>query len=164
MIITVARHAWAYEYGDPRWPDDSHRPLEDERRARYELVVSRLAKADFAPNVIATSPYVRCVQTAEIIAAGTAEHPEIVPLDALKPGSDLDALLVCTRKMAKEGVGAVCWVGHAPDVGSLTGALVADSWANIRFAKGSVAAVRMDEIARGGGELLWHATAKLLGA
>ena len=55
-------------------------------------------------------------------------------------------------------------MGHAPDVGLLTAALIGDDRAHIRFAKGSVAAVRIyDEIGFGSGELYWHATAKMLG-
>jgi hypothetical protein len=42
--------------------------------------------------------------------------------------------------------------------------LVGDRQANLRFAKGSVAAIRMHgDIAFGNGELVWLATAKLLG-
>jgi hypothetical protein len=41
---------------------------------------------------------------------------------------------------------------------------VGDGQANIRFAKGAVAAIRwFSEIDYGTGELSWHATAKLLG-
>ena len=73
----------------------------------------------------------------------------------------LPALLEWTRQSECK---SVCWVGHAPDVGWLAAALVGDSGANLRFAKGSVASIRLDdEIAAGAGELIWLATAKVLG-
>ncbi len=159
--LFVARHAWAYEFGDPRWANDSQRELEPEGAERYRRVVETLAEREFAPEIIATSPYVRCRQTAEIIARHTTHQPEIVELSALEPGSDFAALCAWSRQT---GCDRICWVGHAPDVGFLTAALVGDDCAAIRFAKGAIAAVRLDsktDFSRG--ELYWHTTAKSLG-
>ncbi|MCA9229097.1 MAG: histidine phosphatase family protein [Planctomycetales bacterium] len=161
MFIYIARHAWAYEFGDPRWPDDSQRELEPDGAERYMQVVQALAKRGFAPQAVLTSPYVRCRQTAEIISLHTKHEPDIVSAAALAPGSDFDALCQWSRQ---SGCSQICWVGHAPDVGDLTATLVGDQRANIRFAKGAVAAVRLDaEIGHAAGELYWLATAKLLG-
>ncbi len=161
MYIYIARHAWAYEFGDPRWPDDSQRELEPEGAERYMQMIQALAKRGFAPELIATSPYVRCEQTAEIIARYTEHQPEVVALDALQPGSDFDALCQWSRQA---GCDQICWVGHAPDVGDMTAALVGDKRANIRFAKGAIAAVRLDsDLDFSSGELYWLATAKSLG-
>lgn len=161
MHLYIIRHAWAYEHGDPRWPDDSQRPLEDEGAERFSRVVELLRERGFAPDLIATSPYVRCRQTAEIAAAHSTQSPQITELDALCPGSDFAALIAWTRE---QQVDSVAWVGHAPDVSLLTAALIGDGDALIRFAKGSVASLRIDgPVGPGCGELQWHATAKLLG-
>jgi phosphohistidine phosphatase len=162
MFLYIVRHAWAYEHGDPRWPDDSKRPLESEGAERFRRVVELLAARDFAPEVVATSPYVRCRQTAEIVAAHTSNLPRVIELAALTPGSDFEELEKWTRK---QNAASVCWVGHSPDVERLVAALVSEgSDANVRFAKGSVAAIKIQgELERGAGELHWHATAKLLG-
>jgi len=159
--VFVARHAWAYEFGDPRWANDSQRELEPEGAERYRRVVETLAEREFAPEIIATSPYVRCRQTAEIIARHTTHQPEIVELPALEPGSDFAALVEWSRQT---GCDRICWVGHAPDVGFVTSALVGENQANIRFAKGTVAAVRLHaEVGYDTGELYWLTTAKSLG-
>jgi phosphohistidine phosphatase len=162
MFIYVVRHAWAFEHGDPRWPDDSQRPLEEEGVERFARVVDALIPRGFEPHVIGTSPYVRCRQTADIIAQRVPGSPKIVELDALTPGSDFDALVEWSRKFVRnEGL---CWVGHAPDVSVLAAELLGDVSANIRFAKGAVAAIRIrGEVEAGAGELQWLATAKLLG-
>jgi len=161
MFIYIARHAWAFEFGDPRWPDDSLRPLEDEGTDRYRQMIQALAKRGFAPEVIATSPYVRCEQTAEIISCHTEHQPKIVTLDALLPSSDFGSLCQWSQQAGCE---QICWVGHAPDVGDMTAALVGDRRANIRFAKGAIAAVRIEpELGIDSGELYWLATAKSLG-
>jgi phosphohistidine phosphatase len=162
MFIYIVRHAWAYHQGDPRWPDDSQRPLEDDGAKRFAQVVKALGARNFAPEVIATSPYVRCRQTADVVARHVDPSPEVVELEALTPGSDFEALVEWSREFGDRD--SVCWVGHAPDVSYLAAALVSDATADIRFAKGAVAAIRVDgEIGPNCGELQWLATAKLLG-
>lgn len=161
MFIYIARHAWAYEFGDPRWPDDSLRELEPEGADRFMQVAEALAERGFAPEQVVTSPYTRCRQTAEIVSQYTRHSPPVTELDALQPGSDLAELIDWSRNAACE---QLCWVGHAPDVGLLTAALLGDGRANIRFAKGAVAAIRFQgPLQPGEGELYWHATAKSLG-
>jgi phosphohistidine phosphatase len=161
MFIYIIRHAYAYEHGDPRWPDDSKRPLAPEGAERFQQVVELLADRGFEPEVIATSPYVRCRQTAEIIAAYTSSKPKVIELSALTPGSDFDELVQWTQAQDAE---SIAWVGHSPDVNHLAAALIGDGDSNIRFAKGAIAAIRMhDELGPGCGELQWHVTAKSLG-
>ncbi len=118
MFIYIARHAWAGERGDPRWPDDSLRELTPEGIERYTEVVKALAEHGFAPARIVTSPYTRCRQTADIIAKYVDGKPEIDELEALEPGSDLDPLIEWTNE---QGGKDVCWVGHSPDVERLGG-------------------------------------------
>jgi phosphohistidine phosphatase len=162
MFIYIARHAWAGERGDPRWPDDSLRELTPEGIERYTEVVKALAERGFAPERIATSPYTRCRQTADIVAKCVAGKPKIEELEALEPGSDLDPLIKWTNE---QGGKNVCWVGHSPDVELLAAALIGDGAGRIRFAKGAIGSIGFEgETANaGGGELYWLATAKSLG-
>ncbi|MCH2113486.1 MAG: histidine phosphatase family protein [Pirellulales bacterium] len=161
QFIYVARHAWAHEFGDPRWPDDSQRALEEEGSERYMRMIESVAERGFAPEAIATSPYLRCRQTAEIISQYTAHQPAITELDALAPGSNFETLVAWSQET---GCQQTCWVGHAPDVGNLTSALVGDNRADIRFAKSAIAAVRLYDLpGYGCGELYWLVTAKSLG-
>jgi phosphohistidine phosphatase len=113
--------------------------------------------------VIAASPLVRCVQTAELLAGATADRPEIVQLAGLRPDSDLAELLRWTRRQAASH-GRIAWVGHAPDVERLTARLIGASEALIRFAKGGAAAIRFDgPLEVGAGELRWLITASVMG-
>jgi phosphohistidine phosphatase SixA len=66
MPLILLRHAWAGSRDD--WhTDDRDRPLDDRGREQARNVVSVLA--DFPIDEIHTSPYVRCVQTVEPLAA-----------------------------------------------------------------------------------------------
>jgi phosphohistidine phosphatase len=161
MFLYIARHAWAGERGDPRWPDDSLRELTPDGIERYTMVVKALAKRGFNPERIATSPYIRCRQTADIIAEHVAGKPTIEELKALEPGSELRSLIDWTNDQSGRDV---CWVGHSPDVEELAAGLIGNGNACIRFAKGAVAAVGFgDQVIAGAGELYWLVTAKLLG-
>jgi phosphohistidine phosphatase len=162
MLIYIIRHAYAYENGDPRWPDDSKRPLEPEGAERFRRGVKMLAKRGLEPAVIATSPYVRCRQTAEIVAHEVSGKPKVVDLAALQPGSDLEELIAWSQE--QQAV-SIAWVGHSPDVEYLTAALISEGDANLRFSKGAVASIRIHgELAAGSGELQWLLTLKALGA
>ena len=161
MDIYIVRHAWAGDRDDSRWPDDGMRPLTAEGKERFARVVKKLVGTGMTPTVIATSPLVRCMETAEILAAAL-DGPQIVKLDELQPGSDFQGLLRWTARQAKHE--QIAWVGHAPDVDKFAAALIGDGGALIHFGKGAVAAIRFDgEPHVGYGELRWLAAAKVLG-
>ncbi len=161
MKIYILRHAWAGEHGDPRWPNDDLRPLSPEGEQRFERCAKKLAQLGIAPAVIATSPLVRCRQTAEILASRLEPTPNVVNLPALAPGARLELLLRWTQS---QGQAEVAWVGHAPDVSQLTARLIGGGSAAIRFPKGACAEVRFEgPLAPGRGELAALVTAKMLG-
>jgi phosphohistidine phosphatase len=161
MKLYIVRHAWAGERGDPRYPDDRLRPLTEEGRKRFASVVKKLVERGFKPRLIATSPLVRCLQTAEVIAELTPGRPRVIERDELAPDSRLEPLLKWTASQEEQ---PVAWVGHAPDVCQLAAALIGDASASIRFAKGGACAIEFtSEMAIGRGELQWLASAKLLG-
>lgn len=159
MRIYIVRHAWTYERDADRWPDDGLRPLTDEGIDRFHKMAKTLAKRGFAPARVATSPLVRCRQTAEILSEYLPKSTELVELPALAPGSDLRAALEWSRAVEAD----VVWVGHSPDVEELTAQLIGDGQTSIRFAKGAAAAIRFERVTASQGELEWLVTAKMLG-
>jgi len=162
MDLYIIRHAWAWQYGDPQWPDDTQRPLTKKGRKRFAAMATALSRRGPAPSLIATSPMVRCRETAQILAEALGSSPQIVDRDELLPHGDLQSLLAWTAQQGGEH-SEIAWVGHAPDVGQLTAALIGQSGASIRFAKGAVAALRFSgPIEVGAAELRWLATARVL--
>jgi phosphohistidine phosphatase len=162
MKLYIIRHGLAGEHGDPRYPDDRMRPLTDEGRKRFADTMKHLAGLGFGPDVVATSPLVRCRQTAEIVVDRVHGKPKLTELAALEPGSDLDTLVDWSNG---QGAEEIAWVGHAPDVSDLAAALLSPRGETaIRFAKGAIACIAFDgDVARGAGELQWLVTAKVLG-
>lgn len=160
MIVYVVRHAWAGQSGDPAWPNDDERPLTDKGRKRFKKLVKKLVRRGFNPMAVATSPLVRAEETAAVLEEVCPAHPPLSVIPALAPGSNLQSLLDWTSSQAPHDV---AWVGHAPDVEMLTGALIGDSVCQIHFDKGAVAAVQFTgDVAAGAGELLWLANAELM--
>ena len=163
MELFIIRHAWAETLGDPAWPDDDQRPLTEEGRERFARMTDLLVARGFAPTIIATSPMVRCVQTAEIVMQCVGGQSKIVEREELLPGGDAESLLAWTDKQSRRHE-QVAWVGHAPDVGRLAATALGQWEAEIRFSKGAIAAIRFEGSPRSGqGELRWLVTAKVLG-
>jgi phosphohistidine phosphatase len=161
MRLYIVRHAFAGQHGDPRYPDDALRPLTKKGRGRFRRVVKKLAKRGFAATLVATSPLVRCRQTAEVIVDNISPRPELVEQDDLQPGSRLEELVAWSNEQGGE---EIAWVGHAPDVDRFLAALVGGRDGALVFAKGAVAAMDFDdEIVIGQGELRWFVTPKVLG-
>ena len=162
MDIYIIRHAWAEEYGDPQWPDDTQRPLTKKGCKRFAAMVNILSERGMEPSLIATSPMVRCRETARILAENLIVQPEIVSRDELLPHGDLESLIRWTTGQTEQHQ-QIAWIGHAPDVEQMTASLIGQGNASIHFAKATVASVRFDSTPKtGGGELRWLVTAKLL--
>ena len=163
MDLFIIRHAWAAERDESKYPDDSLRPLTDEGRKRFARMVAAVVPRGVAPQLIATSPMLRCVQTAEILAAALGGKTKVVPRKELLPGGDAKRLIAWTEEHSV-GLAQIAWVGHAPDVGHLAALLIGqdDGWLN--FKKGAIAAVTSPESPNyGRDELSWFVTAKILG-
>ena len=163
MDLFIIRHAWAGQPGDPAYSDDSLRPLTDEGRQRFARVVEALVCRGLAPQLIITSPMLRCVQTAEVLANALGEKTRVAQRKELLPGGDPKHLLSATEKHAA-GLDQVAWVGHAPDVGYLVAALIGldNGWLDLK--KGAVASIRFSGSPEfGRGQLQWLVTAKILG-
>ena len=102
MDLYIIRHAWAGEYGDPQWPDDAQRPLTKKGRKRFADMVDILSRRGVEPSIIATSPAVRCRETAQILAEGLIDRAEVIDRQELLPHGDLDSLLKWTAQQAEE--------------------------------------------------------------
>lgn len=144
MLVYLVRHAIAEERDPLGRLDDAARRLTKQGIERMRRNVSALSEIGVTLDAIWTSPLVRAVQTADLLKpllnrggqtdivnelAGGGRHAIIV--DRLSREKDLDAIAI---------------VGHEPDMGELASILLfADASDAIRFKKGGVACIDLDE-------------------
>jgi phosphohistidine phosphatase len=104
--------------------DDGHRALTESGRERVRAVARFLVEAGEEPVHVVTSPLVRAVQTAEIVAIVTKlgeRGGTVSVLNDMAPGGHAVAL---ARRLASEGKKRVMLVGHEPDLSSLASGLL----------------------------------------
>lgn len=133
MDLFLIRHAIAEERR-AGLPDDQ-RALTEKGRTRFELVVRGLARSGFRFDRVYHSPWLRAVQTAELLAP--LNDGPFLPVDGLARPPDPDFFA------SLEGQQVAC-VGHEPWMSDALALLtIGDpdgSW--LRFKKGAVAWLR----------------------
>jgi phosphohistidine phosphatase len=149
MELCLVRHAIAEERG-PGWPDDARRPLTDSGRHRMIEGAAGLAQL-FTPDLVITSPFLRAMQTAEILV----DHYGLKGLrisESLATGEH-GALL---RELERISATRVVLTGHEPHMSGLLSLLLAgdDGLVASLFRKGAAALVTFPASPRPGGGLL----------
>ena len=134
ITVLLLRHAHA---GDSsRWAgDDAARPLSDKGRRQSERLGRLLAATDEAPDLLVTSPRLRAVETAEIVAQAVGAR--VVVDDRL--AGPLDAGVVAAVLRAAGDAERPCLVGHDPDFSELLGELL--GMGGVPMRKGAIARV-----------------------
>ncbi len=124
MDILLIRHGQAVD--EAPGLDDGGRWLTAKGRKITRKVARWLAKSDRrCPAVVWTSPLVRAVQTAEIVAAAAGTKGELRACAQLAPGHDPGDLL---KLLAGEtGEGPIALVGHEPSLSLIAAALIGDT-------------------------------------
>lgn len=115
MIVHLVRHAEAVDRST-ELPEE-HRYLTQRGRNRFRKVATSLKKSGMDPDLILTSPLVRAVQTAEILAQRLKFKGELQVLAPLAHGFQPEDfyLLLKSFPQARE----IALVGHEPEFGAL---------------------------------------------
>jgi phosphohistidine phosphatase len=157
--LYLVRHAPAGERG-PQWPDDSLRPITLEGRKSFQKVAKGLAAADVEIDLILTSPFVRCRQTANVLAAALHGKPRVQPIDSLAPGGGPQAVIAEVGRLAKRP--RIALVGHEPDLGKLAAHLLGLKRPP-EFKKGGACRIDVSGLPPAGpGHLVWFAPPRML--
>lgn len=118
MRVYIIRHASAVQEGPGI--SDEMRYLTQSGREDCRVVARLLREEGHSFEAVFTSPLVRAVQTAELIADGVDFLGEVRSFFGLRPGSHPRAVAEEVNKVG----GSVCLVGHAPDVSNIGAYLV----------------------------------------
>jgi phosphohistidine phosphatase len=124
MKILIMRHTQALTKEQSEAAYDADRRLSTLGKKHAKEISSYLLGLDIQPNPILTSPFIRCHETAEIIASNLPYDVNVKALSILAPGSGLDDLL---RAIINHGENNDDWtlcILHQPDVSFILGTLI----------------------------------------
>jgi phosphohistidine phosphatase len=150
MRVTLIRHG---EAGDDA-PRDELRALTLKGRAAVARVGRTLKRRGGDFTVIVSSPLVRALQTAEIVAAEIGYDGRVAVSEALVPEARVSQTVALLTSLGAEG--SVALVAHEPILSSLAGELLGrPRFRSLR--KAEVLRLRLpDGPGRPGAELRWH--------
>ncbi len=123
MDLYIFRHAIAADRDDARFPRDSERPLTAKGVTKLRAVIRGMKALNLSFDLILTSPYVRALETAELVAEefGLATRVERTP--HLAPDGNPRALMALIGSGQRED-GSILAVGHEPCLSQLISVLV----------------------------------------
>jgi phosphohistidine phosphatase len=160
MDIYVVRHGIAIDREDPKCPPDPERYLTEEGIEKTKQIAKAVAALGIIPDLFLSSPYVRAMQTAEVLAnaLGSAKQ-KIRRTDLLLPGAEPSLVF---RELAKDKQSSSVFLfGHAPQLDEVIAAAFASKHNITSLKKAGVAAIKLKRISPPSAELLWLATPRL---
>ncbi|MGD0845533.1 MAG: histidine phosphatase family protein, partial [Geobacteraceae bacterium] len=139
MKLIVVRHAAAVE----RSSDISEeiRYLTPEGRVFFRKTARTMLKNGVEPGLILTSPLLRAVQTADILAEALSYSGPFMVRDELRPGFDRQGL----NKLLDDyrSVDEMVLVGHEPDLSNMVSFLISRP-GGFNFRKGAAIKLKID--------------------
>lgn len=162
MRVLVVRHAAAEDKDEfaRTGRSDDLRPLTADGKRDMREAARGLRNVVPKLDVLATSPLVRAIETAEILGAVYEREHAIV--DELRPESAYDDLARWARQHARKEVVAV--VGHEPHLSGLVSWLLAGvSTSFVDLKKGAACLLEIEDAAAAASAmLLWSVTPRQL--
>jgi phosphohistidine phosphatase len=155
MRIFIVRHGIAEESAKG---GDRARELSEEGRRKMKDAASGFARLDLQVDHIFSSPLVRAVQTAEILARAIDKGHSIEKMEELSPAHSPEEVLNRLREL--KHAGNVMLAGHEPNCGELAAHLLGN--AVVEFKKGAICLIETDSITAGNGILIWHLSPQAL--
>jgi phosphohistidine phosphatase len=147
--VTLIRHA---EAGDDA-PRDEARALTARGRADARRVGRALCRRKVRFSLMVTSPLVRAVQTAEIVAAEVRFRGRLLSSDLLEPEAPPELVVAFLRSIAHET--SVALVAHEPILSALAAALVNEA-RHASLQKGEALRIRLPAGAASSGVERWR--------
>ena len=136
MNIYLIRHGDAEKAAIGK--KDFDRDLTQSGRLKIKVAASGWKNFIASFDYIVSSPLIRALNTAKIIAEEYNFKKEIVIDKKLAPGSKTENLIEIANSLNYEDV---AFVGHQPDMSEHLSNLISGNWANIDFKKGAIAKV-----------------------
>jgi phosphohistidine phosphatase len=165
MRLLLVRHAIAEERdvaagGGAR--ADRQRRLTEEGKRKFRKAAEALAELLPDLALVATSPYLRCRETADLLAAAYGKPPVVSELADLAP--DGDNAGVVRFAAAQKSLPVLACVGHEPNLSTLAAWLLTGRDKSfVEMRKGGACLLDFPaRIAAGGAILQWHLAPSML--
>jgi phosphohistidine phosphatase len=153
MLLYLMRHGIAIDRADPDCPAERDRFLTREGLKRTREAARGLRKLEIRPTLYVSSPYVRALQTAEIVAQALGHSAKgIVTSDALLPSKNPTELL---RYLARRKENQIICFGHAPNLDEVVARLLGLKGIHTELKKSGAAAFELKSILSPRAQLLW---------
>lgn len=135
MQIYILRHAIAVPRGTPGYPNDD-RPLTEDGIYKMIEGAKAILKITGTFDTIISSPLIRAVHTANILAEHTNYKGEISVTNYLLPGSPQKSLFkfLCNFNDKEK----ICIVGHEPHLGYIASKLIGIDESVVELKKGAI--------------------------
>jgi phosphohistidine phosphatase len=154
------RHGVAVDREDPECPPDPERYLTPDGMDRTRAAAQGLLELKIKPTALFTSPYVRAVQTGEIVCDALEIDPkDLHATDALKSEANPQRL---AEELSKIKAGEVICFGHAPQLDEFIAYAVRVDAHFTSLRKAGVACLDVESFSVPRAELVWLLTAKTL--
>lgn len=145
MNVYLVRHAIAVARDPAGELGDGARPLTAKGKSRMRRIGRALRRLRVGFDEIWTSPLIRALETADLLAECTNFTGKVRAVEALQPGGVRAAVIGELQGFAGE---SVALVGHQPDLSELAAQLISgQASAAIDFKKGGVACIAVDTAA-----------------
>ncbi len=160
MLLYFVRHGIAIGREDPGCPPEAERYLTKKGIDKTRGVAAGLRALGVEADAMFSSPLVRAVQTAEIVA-GALSFPreKIHRTEALLPNARPSGIF---RELGKVRAKSIMCVGHAPHLDEAIALAVGSASPVTQLKKAGVACLELRSVANPDGKLLWVYTPKAL--
>ena len=123
MNLYVLRHGIAVEPGTPGYEKDADRPLTPEGERKLWQIAEAMEALELSFDLILSSPYLRALQTAEIVAKALKGRKKVELSESLTPGGSTKKLVELLNRV-QPSPESVLLVGHEPYLSGLISLLV----------------------------------------
>jgi phosphohistidine phosphatase len=124
MVLYFLRHGLAGQHGDPKYKNDSLRPLTAPGKEKIHTAALGMQTLGISFDAILSSPYLRARQTAEIVAqAYTIKNKSIHLTNNLLPPALFATLLNEVQSLFAKSE-HILFVGHEPHLSDMISSLL----------------------------------------
>lgn len=161
MELYFFRHGIAVDRADPNVTSDRDRPLTPDGMKKTHAAAEGLARMDIPFDKILTSPWIRALQTARILAEVLGMSDRVEELEELSGDRSVDDLLAgLTRHRAAQHL---LLVGHQPLLGAgIAFLLTGGTGMEVDLKKSGACAIEVDRLTSKSGAMRWMLTPKQL--